>query len=273
MKFGIIGAGMIGHFHAKAIQSMTGSSLHSVFDLRLESAEKLALEYGCKAFSKLAAFLADPELEVVTIGTPSGAHRDPAIAALQAGKHVICEKPLEITTERIDEMITAAKAAGKTLSAVLNRRFQPAIESLKLASDQNRFGRITSASAQIKWWRTQEYYDSGAWRGTWALDGGGALIYSAPEEDENPHAKNAFEDIADATVQLYEAIAAGHSDPSVLKVRCDVLVHWAARLCVTRRAVVRWCAGCAFAGQARAWPRAVGTMIRGPTSSGERSCR
>jgi len=176
MKFGIIGAGMIGHFHAKAIQSMSGSSLHSVFDLRPESAEKLAREYGGKAFSEFAAFLADPELEVVTIGTPSGAHRDPAIAALQAGKHVICEKPLEITTERIDEMIAAAQASGKTLSAVLNRRFQPAIEALKKASDENRFGRITSASAYIKWWRTQEYYDSGAWRGTWALDGGGALM-------------------------------------------------------------------------------------------------
>ena len=148
---------MIGHFHAKAIQSMSGSSLHSVFDLRPESAEKLAREYCGKAFSEFAAFLADPELEVVTIGTPSGAHRDPAIAALQAGKHVICEKPLEITTERIDEMIAAAHASGKTLSAVLNRRFQPAIEALKKASDENRFGRITSASAYIKWWRTQQW--------------------------------------------------------------------------------------------------------------------
>jgi UDP-N-acetyl-2-amino-2-deoxyglucuronate dehydrogenase len=176
MKFGIIGAGMIGHFHARAIGAMQGGTLHSVFDLRAESAEKIAKEYGCKAYSKLEEFLADPELEIVTIGTPSGAHRDPAIAALQAGKHVICEKPLEVTTERIDEMIAAATTAGKTLSAVLNRRFQPAVEAFRLASTQGRFGKITSASAYVKWWRTQEYYDSGAWRGTWALDGGGALM-------------------------------------------------------------------------------------------------
>ncbi len=167
---------MIGHFHAKAIQAMADGTLHSVFDLRPEAAEKIAAEYGAKAFSNFDDFLADPDLEIVTIGTPSGAHRDPAIAALQAGKHVICEKPLEVTTERIDEMMSAAAAAGKTLAAVLNRRFQPAIVALKEASDSGRFGKITSASAYVKWWRTQEYYDSGAWRGTWALDGGGALM-------------------------------------------------------------------------------------------------
>lgn len=167
---------MIGHFHAKAIGAMTGGELHSVFDLRAESAEKLAAEYGCKAYSSFDDFLADPELEIVTIGTPSGAHRDPAIQALQAGKHVICEKPLEVTIERIDEMIAAAEKAGKTLAAVLNRRFQPAISAFRVASQEGRFGQITSASAYVKWWRTQAYYDSGAWRGTWALDGGGALM-------------------------------------------------------------------------------------------------
>ena len=167
---------MIGQFHARAIGAMADGELHSVFGLRAENTEKMANEFGCKAFTSLEDFLADPELEVVTIATPSGSHRDPAIAALNAGKHVICEKPLEITTERIDEMIAAANASGKTLSAILNRRFQPAIQAFKKASDEGRFGKMTSASAYIKWWRTQEYYDSGAWRGTWALDGGGALM-------------------------------------------------------------------------------------------------
>lgn len=167
---------MIGQFHAKAIAAMADGELHSVCDVRAESAQNLSDEYGGKAFASLEKFLADPELEVVTIATPSGLHRDAAIAALQAGKHVICEKPLEITTERIDEMITAAAAAGKSLSAVLNRRFGPGIEAFKIASEDQRFGRITSASAYVKWWRTQGYYDSGTWRGTWALDGGGALM-------------------------------------------------------------------------------------------------
>ena len=176
MKFGIIGAGMIGNFHAKAITEMNGGTLHSVFDLRAEGAERLASQYGVKAYSNIDEFLSDPELEIVTIGTPSGAHLDPALAALNAGKHVICEKPLEINVARIDEMMEAAKANGKTLAAVLNRRFHPALEAFKGAAEAGRFGKITSASCYVKWWRTQEYYDSGAWRGTWALDGGGALM-------------------------------------------------------------------------------------------------
>lgn len=176
MKFGIIGAGMIGHFHAKAITAMNGGELHSVFDLRGEAAEKLASEYGAKAYSDMAAFLADPELEIVTIGTPSGSHLDPSLAALNAGKHVICEKPLEVTVERIDQQMAAAKANGKTIAAVLNRRFHPGMDAFKKAADEGRFGKLTSASCYVKWYRDQAYYDSAAWRGTWALDGGGALM-------------------------------------------------------------------------------------------------
>ncbi|BCU78484.1 Gfo/Idh/MocA family oxidoreductase [Luteolibacter sp. LG18] len=176
MKFGIIGAGMIGRFHATAIQQMTGGELHSVFDLRAEGAEKLASEFGAKPYSDIDAFLADPELEIVTIGTPSGAHLDPALASLNAGKHVICEKPLEVTPERIDLMMAAAEKNGVTLAAVLNRRFHPALEHFKAAAEAGRFGKITSASCYVKWWRSQEYYDSAGWRGTWALDGGGALM-------------------------------------------------------------------------------------------------
>ena len=176
MKFGIIGASMIGHFHAKAITAMTGGTLHSVFDLRQEAAEKLAGEYGGTAYSDMAEFLADKELEIVTVGTPSGAHLEPSLAALNAGKHVICEKPLEITLERIDQLTAAAAANGKTIAAVLNRRFHPGMDAFKKASDEGRFGTLTNASAYVKWYRDQAYYDSAGWRGTWALDGGGALM-------------------------------------------------------------------------------------------------
>lgn len=176
MKFGIIGAGMIGQFHAKAITAMEGGELHSVFDLRQESADKLAEEYGAEGYSDIESFLADPELEIVTVGTPSGAHLEPSLAALNAGKHVICEKPLEITTERIDQLIEAAEKNGKTLAAVLNRRFHPGMDAFKKAADQGRFGLLTNASAYVKWYRDQAYYDSAGWRGTWALDGGGALM-------------------------------------------------------------------------------------------------
>ncbi len=179
MNFGIIGSGMIARLHAKAITAMAGSTLHAVCNHRAEGARKLATEFDVAAFSDLAEFLADPALEIVTVCTPSGAHFEPAMAALKAGKHVICEKPLEVTTARIDELMAVAAATGKTLASVLNRRFTPAMDVFKLAADEGRFGKLTSASCYVKWFRDQAYYDSAAWRGTWALDGGGVLMNQA----------------------------------------------------------------------------------------------
>ena len=176
MKFGIIGAGMIANFHAKAIEAMDDGELHSVFGRNPEKAEALGAELGCKAYSDLDEFLNDPELDIVTIATPSGAHLEPAVAAAKAGKHIICEKPLEVTPERIDQMIAACEEAGVTLSGIFNRRFHPAMAVFKKAVDEGRFGKLTMCDAYIKWYRDQAYYDSGAWRGTWDLDGGGALM-------------------------------------------------------------------------------------------------
>lgn len=176
MNIGIIGAGSIARIHAAAIQGIEGCRVHSVMARRLEAAQQLAGEYGAQAFDDLASCVADPALDMVTIATPSGAHLEPCVAALRAGKHVACEKPLEISTERIDKMILDAERSGKKLGAILNRRFHPAMEALMTASDRGRFGRITSASVYVKWFRDQAYYDSAAWRGTWTLDGGGALM-------------------------------------------------------------------------------------------------
>ena len=124
--------------------------------------------------------LADPAIDVVTIGTPSGAHLEPAVAAARAGKHVIVEKPLEITLKRCDQIIGACDKAGVKLLGHLPFAVPstPSIE-LKRAVDAGRFGRLTLGDAYVKWYRTQAYYDSGAWRGTWELDGGGALMNQA----------------------------------------------------------------------------------------------
>jgi UDP-N-acetyl-2-amino-2-deoxyglucuronate dehydrogenase len=112
----------------------------------------------------------------VCITTPSGSHGEPAIAALKSRKHVLCEKPIEITPEKIDAMLAAADASGCILAAVFQSRFGEGARTVKRAIDAGRFGRITLASAYIKWWRTQAYYDSAGWRGTWEMDGGGALM-------------------------------------------------------------------------------------------------
>lgn len=167
---------MIGGFHAKAIEAMQGGELGGVADRVVERANAFAEEYNTKAYESVDAMLADSEIELVTIGTPSGAHFEPAMAAIEAGKHVIIEKPLEITTERIDQMMDLAKKQNVTLAAVLNRRFHLGMDAFKAAADAERFGKLTSASAYVKWYRDQAYYDSAGWRGTWALDGGGALM-------------------------------------------------------------------------------------------------
>jgi len=176
MNFGIIGTGMIGGFHAKAIDAMEGGTLIGAADRILERTQAFAEQYNTKAYASVEEMLADPAIDIVTIGTPSGAHFEPAMAAIEAGKHVVIEKPLEITTERIDQMVAAAKAKGVTIAAVLNRRFHPGMDAFKKAADAGRFGKLTSASAYVKWYRDQAYYDSAGWRGTWALDGGGALM-------------------------------------------------------------------------------------------------
>jgi UDP-N-acetyl-2-amino-2-deoxyglucuronate dehydrogenase len=176
VKFGIIGTGMIAGFHADAINAMDDGELAGVANRSLERARSFARENGTQAYASVDEMLADDSIQIVTIGTPSGAHLEPALAAIKVGKHVVIEKPLEITTARIDELIAAAKAAGVTLAAVLNRRFHPAMDAFKSAVRDQRFGRLTSASAYIKWYRDQAYYDSAGWRGTWSLDGGGALM-------------------------------------------------------------------------------------------------
>ncbi len=171
---------MIAEFHAQAILAMgKGTKLGAIYARSPAKAKTLGEKFGCKSFSKLEEFLAEKEINIVTIATPSGAHLEPAIAAAKAKKHIICEKPLEVTPERINKMIVVAKKENVLLSGIFNRRFNPAVEQLKMAIEKKRFGKLTLCDAQIKWFRTQEYYDSGKWRGTMELDGGGALMNQA----------------------------------------------------------------------------------------------
>ena len=177
--FGIVGCGMISNFHARAIADVRGAKLVACFDTREASAEKFAADNGCKAYTDLNAMLADPKVSIVTIATPSGAHMEPAVAAARAGKHVIVEKPLEITLKKCDKMIEECKKAGVQLGAIFPSRFHDSSIKIRKAIDAGRFGRLTLGDSYVKWFRTQQYYDSGAWRGTWALDGGGALMNQA----------------------------------------------------------------------------------------------
>lgn len=177
--FGIIGCGMIARFHARAIAEVRGATLVGCYNRTPETADAFAWAHDCRAYHDLDELLANKAIDVVTIATASGAHLEPAVAAAQAGKHVIVEKPLEITLKRCDQIIAACKKARVRLAAIFPSRFHDASQELKRAVDAGRFGRLTLGDAYVKWYRSQAYYESGAWRGTWQLDGGGALMNQA----------------------------------------------------------------------------------------------
>jgi predicted dehydrogenase len=174
-NFGIIGAGLIADFHSRAIADLHNGKLVGFYDIVPSRAGALADKYSCRVFDSCESMLTSREIDAISIVTPSGAHAEPAVAAAGAGKHVLCEKPLEITLKRIDTMIDAHKKAGTLLGGIFQYRFDDAMGPLRKAISSGRFGRITYAAVAVPWWRTDEYYKD-SWHGTWKLDGGGALM-------------------------------------------------------------------------------------------------
>lgn len=175
-KFGVIGLGMIAEYHAKAIAAMHEGTLDACYSRSPQKAEEFGQRFGCTPYSSLEQFLAHSGLDIITICTPSGFHLEPALQAINAGKNVIVEKPLEVTLERCDTMIEAADKKGVRLAGIFPSRYHEVAPAVKRAIDDGRFGRLTMGDAYVKWYRTQEYYDNGDWRGTWRYDGGGALM-------------------------------------------------------------------------------------------------
>lgn len=173
---GLIGTGTIADFHAEAISGIQGAELRGVYDTNPERGREFADRRHTEFFDDLQHFLNHPGINLVGICTPSGAHRDVAVAAAEAGKHVLVEKPIEVTVRRSRDIASACERAGVVLGSVFQTRFHPAARELKEAIDGGWFGRLSLVTAEVKWFRSQEYYDGSAWRGTWALDGGGALM-------------------------------------------------------------------------------------------------
>lgn len=174
--FAVIGTGMIAEVHAQAIKEVPEAKLVAVWSRSGEKRKEFAAQMGCRTAEKLEDLVADPEIQAVTVATPSGAHADVAVPFLEAGKAVLCEKPLEVSIEAVDRILDAAKRGGGVLAGVFQMRLGRGAKLLKAAVESGRFGRLTLCSAYIKWWRSQEYYSSSPWKGTLKLDGGGALI-------------------------------------------------------------------------------------------------
>ncbi len=177
LGFGLIGAGTIAGFHVQAIAQLTGARLVGVASRSAGNAHKVADPHGAFATTDTAALLARPDLDVVCITTPSGAHLEPALAAIRAGKHVVIEKPLEITTARVDQILAAADQAGVRVIPIFQGRFGDGARTVKAAIEAGRLGQLVLASAYVKWHRTARYYTG--YRGSLVLDGGGAVINQA----------------------------------------------------------------------------------------------
>ena len=180
--FAIVGCGMIARYHARAIQEIPGARVAALVSRTPANGEKLIAETGippCPVLMELSSALKAPGVDAVVITTPSGAHREPALIAAGAGKHVVVEKPLEITGPRCQDIIDACDRAKVRLCTIFPSRFGDANVALKSAVDAGKFGRMTLGETTCKWWRTQQYYDEGGWKGTQALDGGGALMNQA----------------------------------------------------------------------------------------------
>jgi predicted dehydrogenase len=176
-KIALVGAGVIGRHHGLVVSQLADRlELVAVADVQVERARRLAAERGGQAFASLSEALAAVDVDIVAVCTPTGRHGEVAIEALGAGKHVIVEKPAEITVARTDEIIEAQQKAGTLVTVISQHRFDHATEVTLGAIERGELGRLTSGIASIDWWRGQTYYDSGDWRGTWDLDGGGALM-------------------------------------------------------------------------------------------------
>lgn len=175
LGFGIIGCGVIADFHAQAIAQLKGARLVGVADQFPEPVARVAAKHQVPfSTTNIAELLARPDIHIICVTTPSGAHLEPSLAAIRAGKHLVVEKPIEITTERVDELLRAADQAGVKVAAIFQSRFGTGARTVKAAIDAGRFGRLVLASAYVKWYRAPDYYRG--WKGTLKLDGGGAVM-------------------------------------------------------------------------------------------------
>lgn len=176
IRLAIIGSGSIAEVHAVAIAQVSDAKLTAICARNPERAAKIAAGTSARVFSSFDKLLAADAADALLIATPSGAHAEFALPALEAGLHVLCEKPLEISLARVRDMIAKAEQHHRLLAGFFPLRGGAAAQAIRTALDAGRFGRLTFVSARVKWWRDQTYYSNSNWRGTWALDGGGALM-------------------------------------------------------------------------------------------------
>lgn len=177
IRFAILGCGVIGDVHARAIAELPElCELVALCDVNPTRAEEYAKKYNVKAYSDYAEMLRDSKIDAVSICTPSGMHADQAIAAIEAGKHVLCEKPMALTTADAIRIREAEARSDKKLSVIFQMRYTEDIQYLKKVIEDGMLGQLTFCDLYMKYWRDESYFKVSPWRGTFKMDGGGALM-------------------------------------------------------------------------------------------------
>jgi UDP-N-acetyl-2-amino-2-deoxyglucuronate dehydrogenase len=179
MKVGILGGGNISDTHARAARAIPGVEIAAVYGANPGKAQRLADLYGGRRYDDVDAFLDHRPLDIVAIGSPSGLHAEQCLAAIRRGLHVLSEKPLDVTTDRVDSVIDAADRAGVKVGVFFQDRLKPDIAEMKSIIASGGLGSPIFASGRVRWYRPPDYYSTSKWRGTWTLDGGGALMNQA----------------------------------------------------------------------------------------------
>lgn len=176
LRFGIVGPGTVAQLHSRAIQQASGAEVTAVYGRDDSKTSAFAAQHGLTPYTNLDEFFSSPEVDAISIATASGTHLEIGLQAAQSGKHILCEKPLEVTPRRAEQLITACAKHDVRLGVFFQARLDECTRLAKAAIVNGRLGRLMLASCQMRWYRSQEYYDSASWRGTRALDGGGCLM-------------------------------------------------------------------------------------------------
>jgi len=176
VRFGIMGCGMIASYHADAILEIEGARLVGVFDSNREALEKFCEKYDVQGYESQEMLLGAEDIDVICICLPSGLHYEIAIACTEYKKHVVVEKPMALNVQQCNEIIRSAEKNGVFITVISQLRYSASMEILKKAVDDRALGKIVLADICMRYYRSEAYYAQSKWRGTWKMDGGGALM-------------------------------------------------------------------------------------------------
>ncbi len=216
LGFGLIGCGRVAPRHMQSIGELSDARLMAVADIVESRAQRFSKESGATAYTDYRQLLARADIDVVNICTPSGLHAPMAVEALEAGKHVIVEKPIALSLEDADRMIAAAQVAGRKLCVVLQNRYNPPMQDLRRVVDEGHLGKLLLGNATVRWYRPQEYYEDG-WHGTVAMDGGALMNQSIHHIDALQWLMGDVESVTAYTATLAHRMEAEDAGVAALK--------------------------------------------------------